>query len=70
MKSFIWLLGYLVEIQQWERGRGRAHPWNNTKQPRTYPKTTNFVRNVIIEGASLENKMAGKEQITSEWASS
>jgi hypothetical protein len=29
--SFIWFLGYLVEIPQWERGRDRKHPWS-TKQ--------------------------------------
>ena len=33
-------------------------------------KQQTFVRNVIIEGTPLENKMAEKEQITSEWASS
>jgi hypothetical protein len=33
-------------------------------------KQQTFVGNVIIEGAPLENTIAGKEQITSEWASS
>jgi hypothetical protein len=33
-------------------------------------KQQTFVRNVIIEGAPHENKMAGKGQITSERASS
>jgi hypothetical protein len=33
-------------------------------------KQQTFVRNVIIEGAPHENKMAGKGQITSEGASS
>ena len=40
--SFIWLLGYLVEIPQWERGRGRKHPWSNiqhSEKPRKYSKT-------------------------------
>jgi hypothetical protein len=65
--SFIWLLGYLVEIPQWERGRDRLlgvlH--NNLENIR---KQQTFVRNVIIEGAPHENKMAGKGQITSERA--
>ena len=29
--SFIWLLDYLVEIPQWERGRDRKHPWSTTQ---------------------------------------
>ena len=41
--SFVWLLGYLVEIPQWERGRDRKHhmstaqhnekPWKYSKTP-------------------------------------
>jgi hypothetical protein len=39
--SFIWLLGYLVEIPQWEHRRDRKHPWSTTQhleQIRTHPK--------------------------------
>jgi hypothetical protein len=35
------LLGYLVEIPKWERGRDRKHPWSTTQhleQLRSYPK--------------------------------
>ena len=38
--SFIWLLGYLVEIPQWERRRDRKHHWSTTQhleQIRTTP---------------------------------
>jgi hypothetical protein len=39
--SFILLLGYLVEIPQWERRRHRKHPWSTTQhleQIRTHHK--------------------------------
>ena len=40
--SFIWLLGYLVEIPPWERGRDRKHLERSTTQhnqkPRKHPK--------------------------------
>jgi hypothetical protein len=63
--SFIWLLGYLVEIPQWEHGRDRLlGVLHNNLEP--IRKQQTFVRNVIIEGAPHENKMAGKGQITSE----
>jgi hypothetical protein len=29
--SFIWHLGYLVEIPQWEGGRDIKHPWSTTQ---------------------------------------
>ena len=65
--SFIWLLGYLVEIPQSECGRDRLlgvlH--NNLENIR---KQQTFVRNVIIECAPHEDKMAGKGHITSERA--
>jgi hypothetical protein len=62
--SFIWLLGYLVEIPQWERDRLLGVHIEHIRKQQT------FVRNVIIEGVPHENKMAGKGQITSDRASS
>jgi len=67
MQVGIWLLGYLAEIPQRERGRDRLlgvlH--NNLEHIR---KQQTCVRNVIIEGAPHENKMAWKGQLTSERA--
>ena len=40
--SFIWLLGYLKEIPQWERGHNRKHPRSTTQhneKSRKYQKT-------------------------------
>ena len=62
--SFIWLLGYLVEIPQWERGRDRLLGVLSEH----IQKQQTFVRNVIIEGGPHENKMAGKGRIINERA--
>ena len=60
--SLIWLLGYLVEIPQWEGERDRKHPWSTTQHLEHSRKNGC----AIIEGAPHENIMAGKGQITSE----
>jgi hypothetical protein len=64
--SLIWLLGYLLEIPQWEGERDRKHPWSTTQHLEHSRKNGC----AIIEGAPHENIMAGKGQITSERASS
>jgi hypothetical protein len=55
--SFIWLLGYLVEILQWERGRDRKHPWSTTQHLehiRKYRKnvletpTSGFITSLLV----------------------
>ena len=63
--SFIWLLGYLVEIPQWERGRGRKHHWSTTQhseKPRKYPKkgrealTYGFMTSILVTPGSHVGK--------------
>ena len=60
--SLIWLLGYLLEIPQWEGERDRKHPWSTTQHLEHSRKNGC----AIIEGAPHENIMAGKGQITIE----
>jgi hypothetical protein len=54
--SFVWLLGYLVEIPQWERGRDRKHHMStaqHNEKPRKYSKTPSGHAQNILPVTSL-----------------